>query len=304
MNKLDKNQSQEISRCAGDFSYFCEKYVNLNLNTKTIAGVKNPSVSPFKLHPYQVRLYEHLENNRFTIFSKFRQGGFTTQLAIYGLWKCLFQLDQYILWISPRDHQACDVCDLIVKIVIENLPDWMCGNVGKMTNSHQKCFLDTNSNIKFCTPESASGGCGRSCTLLIIDDASFISNMDQHWRALYPTIMGGAHTGGAVICSAVTREDHWFWQTRENAILYLNSFSGYRCNYKERPEFCDYQWELEVKKNIGQFNWEIEYEQKPIEIEDKPLDKPSEKLSKGLWRSIYDEWDGSINLDQRSLESE
>lgn len=300
MNKLDKNQSQEISRCASDFSYFCEKYVNLKLNTKTIAGVKNPSVSPFKLHPYQVRLYEHLENNRATIFSKFRQGGFTTQLAIYGLWKCLFQLDQNVLWISSKDHQACDVCDLIVRTVIENLPGWMCGNVGKMTNSHQKCFMDTDSDMKFCTPESSLG---RRATLLIIDEASFIKNMDQHWRALYP-ILGKGMRGQLVICSTVNYEDDWFWQTRENAILYLNSFSVYRCDYKERPEFCDYQWELEVKKNIGQSNWEIEYEQKPIEIEDESLNKPSNKPSKGLWRSIYDEWDSSANLDQGSLESE
>lgn len=287
--RLKKEQSEEISRCAVDFSYFCEHYVKLNITGKD-------GTVPFKLYPYQVRLYEHLEDNRFTIFSKFRQGGFTTELAIYGLWKCLFRLDQRILWLSPTDREAIDVCDSIVKKVIENIPEWMRGNVMKMTNSHQKSFVETDSHMHFYNPKEA---CGRAMSLLIIDEASFIKDMDETWKALWPCVGVGANV---VICSTANYDDDWFWSTLQNASLNLNNFSVYECDYLERPEFRDPQWELEARKNLGNRGWDVDYEQNAIER--VQIEKPFVKPSKKLWRSIWDEWDDSSNLDQRSLESE
>src|SRR5947208_715269 len=101
------------------------------------------AIIPFELFPYQVRLYDHLEDNRFTIFSKFRQGGFSTELAIYGLWKCLFRLDQSVLWLAKTDREATHVCDSIVKRALEYMPDWMKGSVMKMISSHEKKFPET-----------------------------------------------------------------------------------------------------------------------------------------------------------------
>ena len=132
MSKLNKEQQDEITRCVVDFPYFCEKYIQIlsydALSSKH-TSVSNSKIIPFKLWPHQLRLYEHLENNRFTIFSKFRLGGFSTLLGIYGLWKCLFRFDQNILWLSKSDHEAMNACDGLVKRAIEYLPDWMKGEV-------------------------------------------------------------------------------------------------------------------------------------------------------------------------------
>jgi len=291
MPKLTREQSEEIAKCAADFPYFCEQYVKIYVTKGA-----NTEIQPFKLHPYQVRLYEHVEDNRFSIFSKFRQGGFTTELAIYGLWKCLFRLDQRVLWLSQSDRASQDVCDRIVKRVIDHLPEWMKGNVMKMTNSHQKSFPDTDSAMQFYTPEAA---CGKSVSLLIVDEASFIKDMTKHWKAMWPCLSTG---GSAIVLSTPNYDDDWFWQTMEDAALKLNSFAIYRCNYKERPEHCDPQWEMDAKNNLGQKGWEVEYEQKPMER--VQIEKTSRKPSKKLWRSIWDEWDSSSSLDERGLEGQ
>lgn len=277
MTKLNKEQTEEIARCAADFNYFCNKYVKIH--------VPNISTSiPFELYPYQVRLYEHIEDNRFTIFSKFRQGGFTTELATYGLWKCLFRLDQKILWLSPSERDARDVCDRLVKRMIDGLPDWMKGNIMKMANSNQKSFPETDSVMHFQTPEKARG---KSASLLIVDEASFIKNMKQHWTPLWSSL---GTSGRAIVFSTVDYDNDWFWQTKEDAALKLNTFAIYDCKYSERPEFCDSAWQQDAKSNIGQSGWDCEYEQKP---KNSDIDIPVPKVTQKQWRSIWDEWESS-----------
>lgn len=294
MSKLSKDQQDEFARCAVDFPYFCEQYVKV-FNPK---GNQHGEIVPFKLHPYQLRLYEHLEDNRLTIFSKFRQGGFTTELAAYVLWKCLFRLDQRILWLSKTDREAVDVCERCVKRMIEYLPEWMKGNILKMVNSHQKTFPETDSSMFFGTPEAA---CGKAVSFLVVDEASFIKDMDKHWKALWPVLSTG---GSCCIMSTTNTDEDWFWATLEDATLKLNNFSVYRCNYKEKPEFCDPQWEAEMKNQMGQRGWECEMEQKPLEVESTRIRTSLPKSPKKLWRSIYDEWEGSGGIAPESLGDE
>lgn len=283
--KLTKDQIKEISNCSEDFSYFCEKYIKIDKDSNKV---------PFKLYPYQLRLYEHLEDNRLSIFSKFRQGGFTTELAIYCLWRCLFGLDQKVLWLSQQDRSLVDVCDRIIKGAIEDLPDWMTGNVIKMLNSHQKSFPETGSIMRFSTPDLHSG---MNFNLLVIDEASFISDMDKHWKSIWPILSTG---GRAIVYSTVNYDNDWFWTTMEDAVFNLNSFSVYQSRYWERPEYCDVNWEKSTKKHLGQKMWDVEYEQKPM-YKTPSKSSNSKTPQKKLWRSIWDEWDSSSGLAEDSF---
>jgi hypothetical protein len=277
--KLTKQQQDEITRCAVDFPYFCKEYVKVLVPY----GSSNTGIIPFELHPYQVRLYEHMEDNRFSIFSKFRQGGFTSEVAIYGLWKSLFRLDQSILWISKTDREAIEV-SRIVKRAIEYMPDWMKGGVMKMSNDHEKSFTDTGSRMFFGAPQAARS---KAATLLVIDEASFIKDMDQHWKAIYPVISTG---GNCVVMSTVNQDTDWFWLTLEDAILDNNQFEVYRCHYKDRPEFCDPKWEAGMRNQLGSSGWETEMMQQPLVTVQAAANK---KKSPGLWRSIWDDWESS-----------
>ena len=281
MSKLTNSQTEEISRCAVDFPYFCKNYIKLD----------SLGTCPFLLRPYQVELYDHIEDNRFSIFSKFRRGGFTTELAIYGLWISLFRLDQRILWISNSDFISKEVCDKIVKRAIQHIPDWMRGNVMKMTNSRQKSFPDTDSEMYF---SSFNTSFKRTVNLLVVDEASFIKDMDNHWKCIYPCLSNG---GRAIVFSNPRFDNDWFWNTLQDSHLKLNSFVPYSCHYKDNPEFNN-EWEIECRKTCGKGLWELEYEQIPmLSILPEAIVKPLNRQ----WRSILDEWDVSMFGDKEGL---
>ena len=113
---MSVNPYEELAKCAKSFEYFVETYVKINQPTIGLID--------FKLHDYQKNVIKDYEKHRFNILLKFRQGGFTTLTVIYGIWKCLFQCDQRILVLSKTDREACHA-GRIVKLVLQNLPEWM-----------------------------------------------------------------------------------------------------------------------------------------------------------------------------------
>jgi hypothetical protein len=236
-----------------------------------------------------------MEDNQFTIFSKFRGGGFSTEVAIYCLWKCLFRLDQNILWLAKTDREATFVCESIVKRALEYMPDWMKGNVMRMASSHDKKFPETDSRMFFGIPEAA---CGKAVSLLVIDEASFIKNIDIHWKALWPCVS----TGNAVVMSTPNLDTDWFWYTLEDARLKLNNFSEYQCHYQERPDFCSIDWQREMKNTLGQMLWDREIGQVVGQsIKESVASQLRKGPTKKLWRSIYDEWEGSLDIRGESV---
>lgn len=277
MTKPNHEQEQEIYRCATDFPYFCEAYVKV---IRYRGG--NSEVVPFLLYPYQEDYYDHVESNRFTILSKFRQGGFTTLAAIYGLWRCLFRCDQRILWFAKSDREATTVCEDIVKRALTYMPDWMTGNVLKMSNSHRKEFPETGSRMSFMTAEPA---CGQAMSLLIVDEASYIPDMDKHWRAIWPVLSTG---GSCIVQSTANCTEDWFWETLTDAKLKLNKWSVYGCQYTDHPEYADAQWQATMKQQLGPKGWDVEMEQHAYDLTHQQ--EPVKKTPQRVWRSIYDDW--------------
>lgn len=149
---MQKNYEEEILLCHQSFEYFCETYLKVH---KYHAN-NHASVVPMKLWEHQNRWFDHVRNNRFVVHSKFRQGGFTTLAVAYGMWLCLFKLDQTIMYLTHSDRMAVAAGD-IAKVMLENLPDWMAGNVLSMSNDHRKKFPDTGSKMLFYTPEASCG---------------------------------------------------------------------------------------------------------------------------------------------------
>src|SRR4051812_7300553 len=100
---------EEVARCATDFSYFCENHI------KTVHPKKG--LIPLILHEYQRRLGKHLDDNKFTLVKKFRQGGFTTMTVAYMLWTCMFKIDQNVMFFSKSDREACNIGYLAAKMI-------------------------------------------------------------------------------------------------------------------------------------------------------------------------------------------
>lgn len=139
----------EFRKCHDDFTHFATNWIK-------IYHPKNGLI-PFNLYPYQERLLHDYENNRFNILTKFRAGGFTTTTLLWLMWRCMFRLDERVLFCCKTDREAI-MGNHIVKQAISHFPDWLRPKLGK-NNDHCIQFEETNGEMHF---HSMTAGRGRS----------------------------------------------------------------------------------------------------------------------------------------------
>lgn len=236
-----ERQLQEFVKCVNSFPYFCHKYVKI---FHPIDGL-----IPCVLYKYQRKVIEQYENNRFCIISKFRQGGLTTIAVLWSLWRCMFRTDQQIMVLSKTDREAMSAGE-VAKRALENLPRWLKPDMDG-ENKHEKIFKDTGSALKFYTPEAARG---KSLTILIIDEAAFIPDMETHWKAMYPVIATG---GACYVISTVNGLGNWYEEQYHGAQADppRNRFRVIDLEYWEHPDYCRPEWIAETKTNLGEKAW-------------------------------------------------
>jgi len=238
-----EKQLDEVVKCARSFHYFCHRYVKI-LHPKF-------GTIPFVLYNYQRRVIREYENNRFNMISKFRQGGLSTVAVLWGLWKCMFQKDQQIYFLSKTDREALAAGD-IARRAMDNFPYWMYDKSNADITKHEKNFSDVGSKICFYTPEAARG---KSATYIIIDEAAFIDKMDEHWRAMYPVIAAG---GCVEIISTVNGLGNWYEETYHEAQAGRNFFNVIDLDYWEHPVYANPEWAEAMRANLGEKGWQQE----------------------------------------------
>lgn len=275
-----EQRHMENIKCAMSFPYFCHKYIKIMHPMQGLI--------PFILYNYQRRVIQDYDNFRFNMISKFRQGGLTTVTVLWGLWRCLFKLDQQIMTISKTDREATTAGD-IARRAMEYLPTWMVPVLTE-NNKHEKSFSDTDSVLKFHTPMAARG---KSMTILIVDEAAFVENMEEHWAALYPTInMGGA----CIVISTVHGMGNWYEQEYHKAEAGENQFHVIDLDYWEHPEYNHPDWIESTRRNLGIKKWRQEIERSFLgsgdtfisteivgELDQYTRDKRPLKISMGQW---------------------
>lgn len=230
-------RQKEIIKCCNSFFYFCHKYVKILHPMRGLI--------PFVLFKYQRKVIRDYENNRFNIISKFRQGGLTTVSILWGMWRCMFQLDQQIMLLSKTDRDATDIGQMIDR-ACENLPSWLQPKKDGKWNDHLKQFTETGSACKFHSPEAARG---KAVTFLIVDEAAFIPDMDKHWKAMWPILSTG---GSCTLVSTVNGLGNWYEQTYHDAKEKLNKFNVIDLDFWEHPSYNDENWIAEQKAQLGE----------------------------------------------------
>lgn len=239
-----EKQVDEIIKCSNSFSYFCHKYLKIAHPIKGLI--------PFILFNYQRRVISEYEKHRFNILKKFRQGGLTTVSVLWALWRAMFSTNQMIMVVSKTDREAIAAGE-IVRRAMDHMPSWLKPNMGD-NNKHERQFVDTGSTLWFYTPEAARG---KSITLLIIDEAAFVPDMEKHWAALYPVISTG---GACCIVSTVNGMGNWYQEKYYEAESDENSpFNAVNLNFWEHPEYNSEQWEKDTRGGIGEKKFEQEY---------------------------------------------
>jgi hypothetical protein len=236
-------QLEEVIKCAKSFFYFCHRYVKI-LHPKF-------GTIPFMLYKYQRRVIKEFESKRFNMISKFRQGGLSTVAVLWGLWKCMFQKDQQIYFLSKTDREALAAGD-IARRAMDNFPYWLYDANSADITKHEKSFNDVGSKICFYTPEAARG---KSATYIMIDEAAFIEKMDEHWKAMYPVIATGGHIE---IISTVNGLGNWYEETYHEAQAGRNFFNIIELDYWEHPVYANPEWAEAMRANLGEKGWQQE----------------------------------------------
>jgi len=254
---------EEFRRCATDPEHFISNYIKV---THPVRGLV-----PFKLYPFQERILSDLEEHRFNILRKFRQAGCTTIAAAYSLWMVIFQKHKQVVILSKGDAESTEVLDRI-KLMYDELPEYL--KPGIQEDNKHTLKLKTGSTIK-SRPSCKQSGRSLAGSLLIIDEAAFIENIDSIWAAVFPIISTG---GRAFVLSTVNGIGNWYHEVYQKATTGNNTFNPIDIRWQEHPEYFyneDYThlyeemaekgldihtWEANTKANLPMKQWLQEFE--------------------------------------------
>lgn len=232
----------EIRKCAEDPIYFIKKYIYI------IHPIKGRI--PFNLFRFQERLLREVMANRFSITRKFRQAGITTICAAYSVWYAIFKKNKNIVVVSIGERESKDFLDR-AKEMYYDLPAWLRPKA--ITENAHTLKLSTGSVIK---SQPAGAGRGQPVSILIVDEAAFIDNMEEYWKAVYPTVSTG---GEVVMISTVNGMGNLYYDIYRKAELKQNEFHIIRIHWQEHPDYNE-QWAKVTRANLGEKGWLQEVE--------------------------------------------
>ena len=226
----------EILKCGKDPVYFIDNYARIS---HPIDGL-----IPFKTYPYQADLLQDFNDYRFNVILKARQLGISTIAAAYVVWLMLFHRDKNILVMATKFKTASNLVKK-VKAIMKNLPEWII--ISEISIDNRSSFeLSNGSQIQAA---STSGDAGRSeaLSLLVIDEAAHVENLDELWAGLYPTIS----TGGRVIAlSTPNGVGNWFHKTYTEADEGSNDFHPINLSWDVHPDR-DQEWFDKETRNMS-----------------------------------------------------
>jgi len=226
---------EEWVKCAKDPVYFFKKY----------CYIQHPHRGKilFNLYPFQEDLMQNVNDNRFNVILKSRQLGISTLSAGYSLWLMLFHEDKNILVIATKQEVAKNLVTK-VRFMHDNLPSWLKGQTEE--DNKLSLRLKNGSQIK---ATSAAGDAGRSeaLSMLIIDEAAFINNVEEIWTSAQSTLSTG---GGAIVLSTPNGVGNWFhkiWQQGQQGDQWYPT----ELHWTVHPER-DQAWRDEQSKLLGE----------------------------------------------------
>jgi len=229
---------EEFVKCATDPVYFMKKYYMIQHPLK--------GRQFFDLYPFQEKVLKLFQKHDYSIINKSRQLGISTLVSAYSLWLMLFQKDKNVLIIATKQDTAKNVVTK-VRFAYQNLPTWL--KIGTSEDNRLSLKLANGSQIKAV---SAAGDSGRSeaVSLLVIDEAAFIDNIETIFTAAQQTLATG---GGCIALSTPNGVGNWFHKTYVSAQEQQNKFLPISLPWTVHPER-DQVWRDEQDSTLGKRN--------------------------------------------------
>jgi len=232
---IKKIIAQEYIKCAKDPAYFMKKYCHIQHPTR--------GRILFNLYPFQEKVLRLFRDNQYLITLKSRQLGISTLASGYSLWLMLFHKDKNILALATTQATARN---LVTKVTFmyDELPKWL--KLPAVEKNKLSLRLKNGSKVqaKSSSPDAARS---EAVSLLLMDEAAFIENVDETFTAAQQTLATG---GQCMALSTPNGIGNWFHQTWERAETKENSFVPIRLPWSVHPER-DQSWRDQQDADLG-----------------------------------------------------
>ena len=232
---IKKIIAQEYIKCAKDPAYFMKKYCYIQHPTR--------GRILFNLYPFQSKVLHLFRDSQYIITLKSRQLGISTLSAAYSLWLMLFHKDKNVLALATTQATARNLVSKTM-FMYDQLPKWL--RLAAVEKNKLSLRLKNGSKI---TAKSSNTDAARSeaVSLLLIDEAAFVDNIDETFTAAQQTLATG---GQCMALSTPNGIGNWFHQTWEKAESGENSFLPIKLPWTVHPER-DQAWRDQQDLDLG-----------------------------------------------------
>ena len=232
---IKKIIAQEYLKCAKDPAYFMRKYCYIQHPTR--------GRILFNLYPFQDKILHLFKDNQYNIVLKSRQLGISTLSAAYSLWLMVFHKDKNVLALATTQATARN---LVTKVIFmyDQLPKWL--RLPSVEKNKLSLRLKNGSRIA-AKSSNADAARSEAVSLLLIDEAAFIDNIDETFTAAQQTLATG---GQCLALSTPNGVGNWFHLTWEKAVTQENSFCPIRLPWTVHPER-DEKWREQQNSDLG-----------------------------------------------------
>ena len=240
--------SEELSEyiaCMNDPAYFARKYVKvINLDKGLV---------PFDLYPYQEKMFNHFNSNRFSIVLACRQSGKSISSVVYILWYAIFKPEQTIAILANKGSTSQEMLGRIT-LALENLPFFL--QPGCKTLNKKSIEFSNNSRI-VASATSGSSIRGMSVNLLFLDEFAFVENDARFYTSTYPVVTSGKTTR-VIITSTANGLGNIFHKLWEGAVQGTNDYKPFRVDWWDVPGR-DEAWKNQTIANTSELQFDQEF---------------------------------------------
>jgi hypothetical protein len=253
-----------------------------------------------KLYEPQKRIIRSFFTDRNLVLLKSRQIGMSTLSQAIITYISTFYENCVVGIVSRSSDESSDFCRKTVEM-IDQLPDWLRPKY--KSKSIQYFILDNGCQLHTAAVSPANPGAvfrSKSITLLVIDEAAHILNIEDAWIGIANTLSKAQQSAaehdiphGTLIISTPNKSEgvgKWYFSIWSGARLGDNAFTPHKIHWSEIPAFADdpdwYKKQCKILNNnkaaIAQ-----ELELKFIGTEDSLFDEATqERLQNGFMTPI------------------
>jgi len=262
LSPLQKKRLLEYFKCKNDPNYFIENYIKLALTggDRTV-----------KLYDKQKDFVNLVYEKHHVITLKTRQTGLSTIAQMLICHVMNFHQNCIIGVISKSGSESTNFCRKVLSM-LDSLPEWMRTGFRKRT---EQSFILNNgsefyaSQVNDANPEGTLRS--YSITLLVIDEAAFVTKIDEAYTSCAPTLFKAQQMAkqqnipyGTLIISTPNKtvgRGKWYYQNWVSAHKGESIFQPFKLHWKEIPEYAnDKEWYATQCRLLNNVQWKIAQE--------------------------------------------